>query len=763
MSETGRKSTSSIPTTREQPSASSADRSVLQRRVYGALGTAVLSAAVLAVHGWSLWDGTVLDDHWHQRGLRENGWSLSELLRTLVIEPAQWMHFWWQDEPVRWEYGRPAFIAAMKLVYHVLGGDDPAYLHAFSILLHFASVLMVWRLCWMLTADRLWSLVGGALFAIYPNAVVTVAWSSSQNCVIQTALMLAALLLYARAAGLRRCLALENTAPGDALRAGNEHLRPVSFLAALLLWTIALFTKENAIILPAILLALEWLEGGRARVWRRRWTFLAFAAVGVAFSVWRFAAVTQPMPDVYVRRPNGDWLEYGAWASAKLLHYLTTSIWLAPMMIGPTGRFNPWREVPGDCLLMLGIVAALAVGYWLAARRWRGWWLWPGWIVLSVLPVVPVVATPHSGYMCGVGFSAAAALATARRGGERGGAGLRFARGFVLIVFVGGTSVLSMFSRWQWTGTIAAERYFTTWLVADAPAPATRDLFFINLPFVNIYAKPALDVMLGPGFRDVRAHVLTFAPDPFVIEQRVTVEALDSHRLAVSIESPGFFSRLLGRFLVAGFRRDHRRFQAGQSFRSEHFDVEIERVDGEGVGRLVFTFPHPLSDPSYCFYLSTADCSAARLRFPVTGSDTRARLAPPFDADAISAAARQLESGDAAAGELLLAAAGASEGDTSAAAQASIRPAARWMAGALGAPVQPLLDRSELSRDEWERVRVWWRGGVDDANLRAVWIRRGEFAHFVEEREEVPHSRMWAAKVIRTDLYLTGPPFPGPR
>ncbi len=758
VSNSGRKSGE----TRSEESAVGVARDGSPRFVALLSGALLLIGAALSVHLWSLWDGAVLDDYWHQRGLRENGWSLSELLRTLAIEPAQWMHFWWQDEPVRWEYGRPAFILAMKLVYHVLGGDDPAFLHGFSLLLHLASVFMVWRLCALLTRDAFWSLIGALLFAVYPNAVVTVAWSSSQNCVIQTALMLAALLLYIRASGL--CL-FRPAGPGagESPQGRGPTWRWPSLLGSLLLWTLALLTKENAVILPAILLMLEWLEGGWGRVWRRRGAFVAFGMIGLAFVIWRVAAITQAMPDVYVRRPAGAWLEYAAWASAKLLHYLVTSVWLAPMMIGPTGRFNPWLEVPGDCLLMLGILVFLAAAYWLAARRFRGCWVWPVWILLSVLPVVPVIATPHSGYMCGVGFSASVALATAGLGARGAGLGLRLVRGFVLVVFVGGMSLLSMFSRWQWTGTIAAERYFTAWVAADPPAAATRDVFFVNLPFINIYAKPALDQEFGRAFREVRAHVLTFAPDPFVIERPVTVDALDSHRLSVSIGRPYFFSRLLGRFLGEGFRREDHRFETGQRFHTDAFDVEIAEATPEGVARLVFTFPRPLSDPNYCFYLSSADCDAARLRFSDSAAGESATTAGPLDMGAVAEAARRLDAGEAAAGEALLATAAHSDEAAARAAREAIRPAVRWMAAALGAPVQSMLENQELSPEGWACVRDWWRVAVDDANLRAVWVRRGEFAHFVKEREEVPHSRMWVGRVIRTDLYLTGPPFPGLR
>src|SRR5215470_16010459 len=93
-------------------------RVTASNRSYFPLIVALLAIAVLLAHGWCLDDGAVLDDHWHQKALREYGWSLPELQRSLVIEPSQWMDHWWQDKPVRWEYARPLFIITMKLIYH---------------------------------------------------------------------------------------------------------------------------------------------------------------------------------------------------------------------------------------------------------------------------------------------------------------------------------------------------------------------------------------------------------------------------------------------------------------------------------------------------------------------------------------------------------------------------------------------------------------------------------------------------------------------
>ena len=61
------------------------------------------------------------------------------------------------------------------------------------------------------------------------------------------------------------------------------------------------------------------------------------------------------------------------------------------------------------------------------------------------------------------------------------------------------------------------------------------------------------------------------------------------------------------------------------------------------------------------------------------------------------------------------------------------------------------------------RLHRWWSAHVGEEQVRACWVERDRYADLVKMREEVPHARMWVSYVIRTDLYLTGPPFPGPR
>ena len=809
----------------------SSDRPVSHPPLPRALLTIVLlAAAVLIAHGWCLSDGTVLDDWQHQKHLREHGWSLAELQRSLTIRPADWVEHWWQTKEVRWEYARPLFILTMKVIYHVLGGDDPIWLHAWSLLLHFACAVMVWRLTWLLTGDEFWSAFAGLLFVVYPHAVMTVQWSSSQNCVQQTAFTLAALLFYIRASGLnvferrdeeterRRDEVKGNTDRSDGGRGNatahsvSSSLRlSVSSAAALagcfLFWLIALFTKENALLLPPIAVAVDLAFGGWRHVRARLPVYAVFAVVGVAFLVWRASVITVGMPDVYFRRPAGDWPEYLAWCAAKLLHFITTSIWPAPMTIGPTGRFNPWSEAIGDCLLMLAIVVTLSAGYVLAARRLRGWWIWTLWIVLAVLPVTPVIATAHSGYLAGVGYAVAVALAAV--GTKRAAHSIQnpkskiqnepprshaFASRLLAVCVrvaafaaITSMSVLTLMNRWQWTGVIAAERWVPAWVQADPPGSRATDVFFINLPFINIYAKPQLVRLLGPGFEPVRAHVLTYAPQPIMPEQRVTIVQRSSHSFSLKIEGQPYFSRLLGRFLLEGFGPG-RQLRTGEVVATEHGTVTIGAADAEGVRELEFTFPRPLSSPDYCFYLTTETCGAARLHFAnLPDAVASPRPAPaPGDIQEIAALRGRLDSGDAAAMRPLLALAADETSPLASAARDAVRPIASHIAKVTGSPVQRLLlgphidpdplappprirdpepppSPPALSAVEWAEIARWWHECVTDDQVALLWARRGEFAHFIKAREELPHARQWVAMIGRTDLYLTGPPFPGPR
>lgn len=584
--------------------------------------------AIAAAHGWSLSDGLFLDDHWHVREYAAGDYSWSGLLDAATIDPERFMDSWWQEKPTRWTYTRPVSILVPQAIYQLTGGSVRA-LHATSLLLHLAGTWLVFLLCWRLTRRWGWSLVGGLLFVVYSHSIFAVGWLAAQNTVLQTVLMLAALHCYIRASSLELFpYNKKEPQPSQVPR-----LKWGWLAATIGLWILAVLSRENALMLPPILVGFDLAFGGRRQVWRRWPAYLPFMLLGGAFLYWRLFVYYEPMPDFYFRKPGGE--GYLLWWLIKLLHYVTAVIWLSPMTVGPTGRYNPLAEVPGDCLLMLLIVVVLAGGYIWACRKARGWWLWPMWILLGVLPVVPVLATPHSGYLPAVGFAVAMILGPALHPYLKPRARFFVSR-YVAIWFLIATTTYMPIYRNLWAAINAGEDLTIARMVQQPPSPAVRDIYLINIPFVNIYSRYQLESemdCLGLAHADdFHCHVLTYAPSDVVrMEEPCRLTQQDGHRFTIEVRGRPWFSGALGRFLIEGMRTSGP-FRQGQVIDGTDFDVHILHADEQGVSKLLFDFHRPLSDPGMCFYLATRDRAAGKIEFVQAPLDSPLVLYDDMDA-----------------------------------------------------------------------------------------------------------------------------------
>jgi hypothetical protein len=715
----------------------------------------LLAAATLAAHGRSLSWGLFLDDHWHQDQLRKIGWSVGEMLEATTLDTDQLVDTWWRDVPVRWQYSRPVSVLLMKVVHEVSGGSVVAH-HAVSLCLHYAVVVMVYQLCLMLTRNRFWSVVGGLFMVIYTHGVFAVGWLAAQNTVLQTALTLGALLMYVRASGL-------DIGPVEPTSPAPPRLKIGSFALVVVLWLLGFFSRENAVMLPAIMIFFDLAFGGWRHL-RARWpVHVVMGVITLALLVWRFGFFYEPMPDVYVQRPDGP--GYVLWATAKLLHYLTSSVWMSPMTVGPTGRINPFSESPGDCILMITILSVMGAGYYLACRKARGYWIWPAWILLSVLPVVPLLATPHSGYLCGVGFAVAIVL----------GPGLfrtihpvsigRWCKPVAIAFLVAMCTYIPIYQT-LWEGIVAAERYTVAEISLDDPPDGVTDIFFLNLPFANIYAKLSLTELWGGAMSGVRCHVLTFAPDLVAMDEPCVLKQIDDRTFTISVEDARwpYFSGLLGRFLIDGMRSGGP-FEEGDVVQTKLFRTRIVRSDRRGVRELEFTFNEPLASDRYRFYLTTEQCGALRMSFAPT-SDRQRRLVLSRDKDAftlrdIDYAGGLLAGGAVSEAYVLLDAMDSDDVAVRGRAWSLFTKVARPIALATASEFQGTVDSADAPPDT-AAIREWWRNSVDERLLRRVWLQRAKSDALRRMREGLLTIRRITASIIKTDLYLSGPPFPGP-
>lgn len=732
----------------------------------------LLGAANFAAHGHALWDGLFLDDHWHVLRLAENNWSLRELFEATTIAPDRFMAMWWQEESLSWWYVRPFAVFVAKVVYHLSEGSVKA-LHVVSILLHLVNALMVHHLVLRMSRRRFWAVVAALLVVVYSHSVYAVAWLAAQNALLQTTLTLGGLLLYARAsrldlyAGPRDEDALSELQPRRAPPLAWPAL--VGFFAC---WGLGLFSRESAVVLPVFAVAFDLAFGGRHYLRARLGLYTVMAVFAGAFILWRVVFFDHPMPDFYVQRPGG--FEYIFWWTAKLLHYLTATVWLSPMSIGPSGRFNPWRETPGDIVLMVVILAVMSVGYYMAARRVRGFWIWPLWILLGLLPVVPIVATPHNGYLPSIGFAVAMAIGPALRDVTRPTSVGRWCTGVAIWFLIATTTYMPIY-RPMWYSVMAAERMTIAQAMELPPAPQTRDVFFINLPFVNIYATYHLDEALGRGARLgvreqaaplYRTHVLTFAPDLLRVEQPCRVEQIDEHRFRLSMEGERpWFSGALGRFLIEA-QRPSGRFHSGDRTSSEHFVATVLRADEQGVREIEFEFYEPLASERFCFYLGTPTCAAARLRFtgPITdGIVAEEPESTQWSGRDVAQAETRLRAGDSRSARVLFGAAESPDASVRSRALSALDEVCLPVVRALGGPLPRTQAGGLFEPDELACLARWWANHVDDEQAAVLHDIADRYVDLRWQRDALFRIRAIAAQVIHADLYLTGPPFPGPR
>ncbi len=257
-----------------------------------------------------------------------------------------------------------------------LPGGEPMGFHLLSLLLHVGSTLVAFKLAVLLlrtragVTDGMRAAIGGAaaalLFSFHPAQVEAVAWISAVNDPLWGFFGLSALLAYERAA----------------LRDHKPWLAGVLMLAALA-------TKEQAIVLPVLALALD-LTGGR-RMARTR-----ILCVAVPVLLWFVARIA-----VFGSIGAGLFRDYGDFGFSSTREFtfrvelaggfLQNLFWPAqPAVFRPIHPVSP----EGSNAVFYGalwMAAVLAAG---AAAWWRGRRVIAAGLIVAVAVFAPFVASP---------------------------------------------------------------------------------------------------------------------------------------------------------------------------------------------------------------------------------------------------------------------------------------------------------------------------------------------------------------------------------
>src|SRR5881397_3042194 len=145
-------------------------------------------------------------------------------------------------------------------IEHALWGLHPSGYHWVNILLHVANALLVWCLLARLRVPGAW--LAGAIFALHPVQVESVAWITERKNVLMGFFFLLTLLAWI-------------------VFIDERTKRPWPFYGlALVFYVLALSAKSTACTLPAALLLILWLQK-RSINWERILQIIPFVILGI--------------------------------------------------------------------------------------------------------------------------------------------------------------------------------------------------------------------------------------------------------------------------------------------------------------------------------------------------------------------------------------------------------------------------------------------------------------------------------------------------
>jgi tetratricopeptide (TPR) repeat protein len=204
-----------------------------------------------ALHGDFVWDD---DSHI----------SANHALRSLK---GLW-DIWFQPGATCQYY--PLSFTGFWIGYH-LWGLNPLGYHLVTVVLHGVVAVLLWQVLKRLEVRAAW--LAGAIFALHPVNVMSVAWMTELKNTLAGALVLGAVWAYLRFAGLG---VYETTAPEKTdWRYG---------LLALAFFQLAMFAKTAVSFLPVTLLLLVWWKRGRI-AWRWVWPLPVMLGIAVGMGL----------------------------------------------------------------------------------------------------------------------------------------------------------------------------------------------------------------------------------------------------------------------------------------------------------------------------------------------------------------------------------------------------------------------------------------------------------------------------------------------
>jgi hypothetical protein len=278
-------------------------------------------------------------------------------------------------------------------------GADVRDFHLFNVFLHALNAFLVFSVLQALRVPGAW--LSAILFAVHPIEGETVAWMSQRKTLLSTTFFLSSLFMFVRF---------------------RETQRPIGYIGSLLLFALGLLSKTSVVVLPLILLLVEWWQDRPLdkKLWLALWPLWLLAVLAGAMTVYLENFVVKAEPPLSLGLPER--IAVAGWIPWFYLYKILLPLDLR--MIYPE-----WK--PGlTPLWFMGVLAWIVILRVLWKKR-KVWGKAPlvavGYFLVCLLPVLGFInvdymrisfVADHFQYLAGIGvitaLSTAAVLVTRR-------------------------------------------------------------------------------------------------------------------------------------------------------------------------------------------------------------------------------------------------------------------------------------------------------------------------------------------------------------
>ncbi len=276
-------------------------------------------------------------------------------------------------------YYRPFLDLVYRLEYWLFGPAPQGY-HLLNIGLHLANAFLIFALGFRLTGRKIFSWCAAALFLVHPVQSEAVACISGISNLLFVFFLLASFLLYTRISNQASPLTWVDEA--------------ATYGGALVLFGCALLSKEQAIVLPLLLLLYEFcfpkIVTTSNNIWRLRLS--GFLIVAGGYLMWRKIVVGEFLTS-FVSNWGEFYLRLKSFP-AMMLNHLQTVFWPSDLHYYRSyDILSPWAWPTVSFFLFL--VVCFLVWTILPKNRQMLYSFGLGWFAFTLLPTTSIIPLVH--------------------------------------------------------------------------------------------------------------------------------------------------------------------------------------------------------------------------------------------------------------------------------------------------------------------------------------------------------------------------------